>query len=347
MKVGALKYLSPVVFYTLNLASFYGTGYVCWMPLVHAFGVIPLLEILIKNTDGNMSTAEEEIAKADKIYDWMLYIIVPLQFLAIYIFLNSFYQANLNWIDTTGHIVAMGLLCGIFGINVGHELGHRTNIWEQRMAKLLLMSSLYVHFFVEHNKGHHKNVATNEDPATSRLNEPVYFFYVRSMVYSYLSAWQIANKEMKKKGLAVFSWQNEMIQTQVLQLLFVLVIGLTFGLKICLYFIISAFIGALLLETVNYIEHYGLQRKRTESGNYERTLPQHSWNSNNILGRVFLFELSRHSDHHYMASRKFQILRTYDNVPTLPTGYPGSMLLSLLPPLWFKIMNKRIENLSA
>lgn len=111
------------------------------------------------------------------------------------------------------------------------------------------------------------------------------------------------------------------------------------------YFILAAVVGILLLETVNYIEHYGLVRKLKESGKYERPLPHHSWNSNHVIGRLLLFELSRHSDHHYQASRKYQILRHHDNSPQMPTGYPGMIVLALFPPLWFSVMHKELENL--
>jgi alkane 1-monooxygenase len=115
-----------------------------------------------------------------------------------------------------------------------------------------------------------------------------------------------------------------------------------FGSLALLCFLAAAVLGILLLETVNYIEHYGLERKKTESG-YERAMPEHSWNSSHILGRLMLFELSRHSDHHYLASRKYQVLRHHDSAPQMPTGYPGMLLLSLIPPIWFGIMHKRIE----
>jgi alkane 1-monooxygenase len=237
----------------------------------------------------------------------------------------------------------MGLLCGTFGINVGHELGHRNNFIEQTMAKLLLSTSLYMHFFIEHNKGHHKHVATPNDPSSARLGESLYVFYYRTIVYSYLSAWKIANEECVKKGKPVFSMYNEMLQAHFWQLLLVTIIYLLFGGLITFYFLIAAVFGFLLLETVNYIEHYGLSRKQNENGKYERAMPNHSWNSNHILGRMMLFELSRHSDHHYLASRKYQILQHHQNAPQMPTGYPGMMILSLFPPLWFKVMHKQME----
>ena len=289
-----------------------------------------------------MSAAEEELSKKDNLYDYLLYLIVFIQIPTLIFFLYSFTGTQLATIDIIGRITAMGMLCGTFGINVAHELGHRKNKFEQTLAKISLLSSLYMHFFIEHNKGHHKNVATPQDPSSARYNEWLYSFYFRTIIYSYLSAWHIANNEMKKRGESIFSLQNEMLQAHIIQVLFVAGIYFFFGGWITVYFLGAAFMGILLLETVNYIEHYGLQRQRTSENSFERTMPSHSWNSNHAIGRILLFELSRHSDHHYLASRKYQILKHHDNSPQLPTGYPGTMLLALLPPLWFKIMNKRI-----
>jgi len=202
-----------------------------------------------------------------------------------------------------------------------------------------------MHFFIEHNKGHHKHVATPHDPSSAQYNEPVYLFYFRTIFLSYSSAWRIANDEQRKKGRSILNWKNEMLQAHIIQLLFVSAIFVIFGTTTTLYYFGAALMGILLLGTVNYIEHYGLQRRQTIAGSYERAMPQHSWNSNHILGRLMLFELSRHSDHHYMASKKYQTLQNHSEAPQLPTGYPGSMILSLVPPLWFYIMNRRIQQL--
>jgi alkane 1-monooxygenase len=210
------------------------------------------------------------------------------------------------------------------------------------MSKMLLLTTLYMHFFIEHNRGHHKNVSTDEDPASSRLGEIVYFFYFRSIYGSFISAWKLESERLKRLKFSFWSFKNEMIVYQFLQASLILVIFYFFGMETTLFFLISATIGILLLETVNYIEHYGLRRKKKEKG-YERTLPIHSWNSNHPVGRMVLLELSRHSDHHYIASRKYQILRHFNESPQMPTGYPGMLILSLFPPLWFKVMNPRIE----
>ena len=346
MLLRTYKYALPFLMYAFAIAALFSRGLFVFMPLVYAWLVIPLLELLVKPDNKNMSAAEEELAKHNAAYDYFLYAIVPLQYAALFCFLYQVSFVPQPSIDIAGKTLVMGLLCGTFGINVGHELGHRVNKGEQAMAKLLLLTSLYLHFFIEHNRGHHKHVATPHDPSSARYGEPVYLFYFRTIVYSYKGAWQIAAREMRKKGAKTFSLHNEMLQYQIVQVLFVLAIGIFFGWTSALLLMAAALNGILLLETVNYIEHYGLQRQKIADGKWERALPQHSWNSNHVIGRMMLFELSRHSDHHYLASRKYQVLRHHQASPQMPTGYPGMMILSLLPPVWFYVMHKRIRQLS-
>ncbi|MBC7888808.1 MAG: alkane 1-monooxygenase [Ferruginibacter sp.] len=345
MNVKAFKYLLPVTIYVLAFVAFHSNDWLTWLPVIYAWIIIPLFELVLTPRVKDMDAAEEELAKKDKVYDYMLYFFVVLQFAAIFFFLQSIQNETLAWWEIAGRIAAMGLLCGTFGINIGHELGHRVNPLEQGLAKASLLTSLYMHFFIEHNKGHHKNVATPGDPSSARYNEPVYLFYFRTIVFSYLSAWKISNAEIRKKGLPVIHWKNEMLQAHVIQFLFVAMICVAFGPIITIYYLCAAAIGIGLLETVNYIEHYGLQRRATGIGKYERAMPNHSWNSNHILGRLMLFELSRHSDHHYLAGKKYQILKNHPDAPQLPTGYPGSMILAMVPPAWFYVMNRRINQL--
>jgi len=345
MNVKSLKYTAPFTIFILSFIALTGKGWIVFAPLVYVWVLIPLIELFQKPDDSNLEATEEEIAKHDRTYDLWLYMTVVLQYTALYLFLVSVQSGNNNWWELTGKTFVMGLLCGTYGINAAHELGHRSNRYEQFLAKSLLLTSLYMHFFIEHNKGHHKRVSTPEDPASARYGESVYAFYIRSMVLSYFSAWQISFRDMKKKGFRTLSWRNEMLQFQLLQICFVILIGMIFGWKAGLFFIIAAFLGALLLETVNYIEHYGLERKKKENGVYEKPLPVHSWNSNHVLGRLMLFELSRHSDHHYIASRKYQVLRHHDGAPQMPTGYPGMMILSLITPAWYAVMNPRVKKI--
>jgi alkane 1-monooxygenase len=345
MKFRAFKYASPFIVYIGAFHAFAVTGWQIWLPLIYAWIIIPMTELLLKPDSRNMNAAEEELAKADKRYDVLLYLVVVLQYAALYKFLYAMSHDTMTWVDIAGRIWVMGLLCGTFGINAGHELGHRVNVFEQTLAKMLLLTSQYMHFYIEHNKGHHKRVATPEDPSSARYGEWVYTFYFRSIIFSYFSAWNIANNEVRKKGKAVFSLYNEMVQFTFIQIVFIALIFFGFEWLTTLYYLAAAAIGILLLETVNYIEHYGLQRKSLSEGKYERAMPAHSWNSDHVIGRLMLFELSRHSDHHYLASRKYQVLRHHGNSPQMPTGYPGMMILSLVPPAWFYVMNRRIKKL--
>jgi alkane 1-monooxygenase len=345
MTFRAFKYFSPLIIYVGALLAFRFYGIACYVPLIYAWVIIPGLELFLKPDPSNLSTAEEELAKKNRWYDLILYFIVFLQIPTLFYFLYWMQDSKLTILDKIGRIGSMGLLCGTFGINVGHELGHRINKFEQTLARVSLLSSLYMHFIIEHNKGHHRRVATPEDPSSARLGEPLYTFFFRTIILSYISAWRINMKELNKKGKSFFSFSNEMLLYQVIQFSFLLLIFFVFGWKITLYFLAAAMIGILLLETVNYIEHYGLQRKAIADGKYERAMPQHSWNSNHVIGRVMLFELSRHSDHHYLASKKYQLLRHHDEAPQMPTGYPGMMMLSLIPPAWFYVMNPKIKAL--
>jgi alkane 1-monooxygenase len=342
-RITALKYLSVLSLPLLAYVSFTSTGWMTFLPVIEAFFLIPVLELFFTPNENNLSETEVERRKDDAFYDWLIYLVVPVQVFMVWIFLGSMQETGLTLLDKIGRVSAMGMLCGVMGINVAHELGHRTNWHEQFFAKILLLSSLYMHFFIEHNRGHHKNVSTPEDPSSARKGEMLYAFWMRSVVLAYLSAWKLERDRLGKKGISFLSYSNEMLRFQVIQVSLLAIIWWVFGLQIMLFFIAAAVFGFLLLETVNYIEHYGLLREK-KGDRYERVMPEHSWNSNHVVGRIVLFELSRHSDHHYIASRKYQILRHIDKSPQMPTGYPGMMLMAIFPPLWFFVMNKRVEN---
>ena len=343
MRIYSLKYLSAYTLPLTVLAACYFKGWITFLPLVYSFGIIPLIELVVKPNARNLSELEASLAAKDKVYDWLLYLTVPIQWCFVFYYLHLITDPHLMVYEKVGLTTSLGILCGIFGINVGHELGHRKNKWEQLLAKVLLLSSLYMHFFIEHNRGHHKRVSTPADPASAQIGESLYLFWIKSLIFSYLSACTIESERLRKMQYPWFSWRNEMIWYQLIQVTLVATIIYIFGWEAGLYFISAAVIGMLLLETVNYIEHYGLSRRINSNGRYEKVAPNHSWNSNHVIGRMILFELSRHSDHHYKASKKYQILEHHDNSPQMPTGYPGMMLLALVPPVWFRLMHPKIN----
>ena len=260
-----------------------------------------------------------------------------------FIFFMNFW--NVDTITNVGHITSMGLMCGVFGINVAHELGHRMDKFNQFLSKVMLTTSLYNHFFVEHNRGHHRNVGTHEDAATARRGEMLYTFWIRAILMGWISAWKIVAKERRRKKLAVVSFGNEMVQLQFAQIALIAVIVFFQGWWVGLYACAAAITGIILLETVDYIEHYGLERMKVNENRYADVHPIHSWNADFVMGRLVLFELTRHSDHHTTPSKHYQLLDSKEEASTLPAGYPAMMLISMLPPLWFAIMNKRIPKL--
>jgi alkane 1-monooxygenase len=337
-----LKYLSVVSLPFCVWISFHSQGILTFLPAIIYFGAIPLVELTCNVNTRNLNEQERIMASEDSFYTLLLCLMLPIQFGFLGYFLLHISETE-QTSDLVGRILSMGIMCGVIGINIGHELGHRSKRWEQLMGELLLLTSLENHFVPYHNRGHHTNVGTKKDPATARRNEWVFVFWFRSQIGSYIQAWQIENTRMSIIGKSRFSFHHKMIQYTILHIVFIGLIYTYFGWTILLYFLYAAAIGILLLETVNYIEHYGLYRQQRENGTFETVKRKHSWNSNHVIGRVVLFELSRHSDHHFKADRPYQLLETSDDSPVMPTGYPGMMLLSFIPPLFFWVMNKRVD----
>jgi alkane 1-monooxygenase len=325
--------------------SFEMDGLWSWFAPLFIFGVLPAIEWMLGSSVSTWIGNDKEEAARSPWFDVVLYstVFIQIAFVVWFVVLIRYGHFGIN--DWLGKSVSMGMMCGVFGINVAHELGHRTRLFERQLSKVMLTTSLYMHFYIEHNRGHHKNVATPDDPATARKGEAVYRFWLRSVKGSFLSAWDIVKKERARKKMTEWSFGNEMILYMFIQLALLMIIGITGGMWALGGFVIAAVAGILLLETVNYVEHYGLLRTKVSERRYEDVEPWHSWNSDAIIGRYVLFELTRHSDHHWQPAKHYQLLESMPKAGNLPTGYPGMMLLSLLPPLWFAIMNPRLDKI--
>ena len=331
----------------LSLSAIYGFfngGLASYaLPLV-TFGFVPLVELCTKAQPENLSADELKQRGESPAYHALVLSIVPLQYimLGLYLWLASSNIWSLH--EWLGNSISMGILCGAYGINAAHELGHRTDKLSRFGAKALLLTSLYMHFFIEHNRGHHARVATEEDPASARLNETFYQFWVRSVSGSFKSAWALEVRRLKRRSISQWSLQNEAFRFVLIELAFMTLIALSLGSQALLAFVVAAFVGFSLLEIINYIEHYGLQRQKNERGRYEPVTPAHSWNADYPISRVLLFELSRHSDHHAHPRRGYAQLRHFSMSYQLPTGYPGMIVLALFPFLYIPLMNKHIES---
>lgn len=337
-----LKYLFA---YTVPLATFVSvvsTGWLTFCAPIYTFIFIPVLELILKEYETQYSSSQKEKRLANFIFDFLLYLNIPMVFVILAIGLSNLSTFVYSSIEQVGIILSLGILLATNAINVAHELGHRVSQFERTLSKLLLMPCLYMHFYLEHNYGHHKNVATPDDPATSRFNQTVYQFWIVSVFRQYQNAWTIQFNLLKQSQSSFISIKNDMLWYLLFQGMYLGLVFFLFGPTAVFHALIIGVISFLFLETINYIEHYGLQRKKLPSGRYERVQIQHSWNSNHFIGRIVLYELTRHSDHHFKASKKYQVLENMPESPQLPFGYPSSILLAMVPPLWFKIMNNRV-----
>lgn len=337
-----LKYLAAFSIPIVAFLSLYFRGNLVFLTPIYAFVVIPVLELIFPIDNNNLSAEESASRIKRKVFDWLLYFNLPIVFGLVGYGLFLANTAILETYEFVGMIISVGIVLGVNGINVAHELGHRQTTNERFIGKALLLPSLYMHFFIEHNYGHHLHAATKEDPATARYNQTVYSFWLTSIYRQYVSAWKIQMKLLKRNSRSFLSSKNDMLWYTILQASYLLASFLIFGTVGLVFSFSAGIVGILLLETVNYIEHYGLLRLKTESGRYERVKEMHSWNSNHVIGRIVLYELTRHSDHHFKSSKKYQVLDCHDESPQMPFGYPTSMVLAMVPPLWFSVMNKRV-----
>jgi alkane 1-monooxygenase len=313
-------------------------GLAVWLfPLV-TFGLVPLVELFIRPDRVNLD--DESEARAQRAFDVLVALCVPLIWMLVALFLLRFERYTAA--EAVGAVFTLGIALGTFGINVGHELGHRRSMLMQNLAKAALMASLYVHFFIEHNRGHHAKVATPEDPVYSPRGTSMYGHWLRAVPGTWMESWNLEEERLARKGRSPWTWDNEHIRLQLAQLGVIGFFVALAGPLATLGWIAAAVVGFLLLESVNYIEHYGLERRKLATGKYERVLPIHSWNSDHPVGRVLLFELTRHSDHHANPGRPYQVLRSFPEAPQFPTGYPGMVLLATVPPLFYRVMHPRL-----
>lgn len=323
------------------LATATGWGIFWYLGPILILGLIPVLDLIAGLDRSNPPDDLIKTLEADKYYRWITYLFLPLQYAALIWAAWLWSGDSLSVFDKVGLALTVGTVAGI-GINTAHELGHKKEKVERWLAKIALAQSFYGHFYIEHNRGHHVRVATPEDPASSRVGETVYAFLPRTVVGSLKNAWRLEQPRFKRRDESHWSIRNDVLNAWLMSVVLWAALLVVFGIGILPYLLLQAAVGIVLLEIVNYLEHYGMLRQKEHTGRYERVRASHSWNSNNIATNVLLYHLQRHSDHHANPTRRYQALRDVDEAPVLPTGYAGMILLALFPPLWFKVMDPRV-----
>jgi alkane 1-monooxygenase len=325
-----------------------------WIGPILLYILLPALDLRFGPDGQNPPDEVMERLENDKYYRYCTYIYIPFQYASVILGAYLVTASDLSWLGFDGGLswaaklgvaLSVGVLGGV-GINTAHEMGHKKDELERWLSKITLAQTFYGHFYIEHNRGHHVRVATPEDPASSRLGETFWEFLPRSVWGSLKSSLELETQRLRRGGRSPWDprtyWSNDVLNAWAMSVAFFGVLIAVFGPTLIPYIVIQGIFGFTLLETVNYLEHYGLLRQKTESGRYERCAPVHSWNSDHIVTNLFLYHLQRHSDHHANPTRRYQTLRSVDGAPNLPSGYATMIALTYVPPLWRKLMDHRV-----
>jgi len=335
-------YFTPALVAAFYIA-FIMTGNALWLaaPAAWIFGVIPIIDIVVGGDDHNPPEAVMPAMMKDKFYRFSVYphFAVAFALFAFTIYIVGSYA--LPWWAYVSLLLSAGIGSGGI-LLLTHELGHKTNKLDQLMAKIGNSMIGYGHFCIEHNRGHHVMVSTPEDPASSRMGESIYRFAVREISGTFARGWHHERERLAKMGHGFWHYKNDVLQSYALSLIIIGLCVAAFGPLILLFIVPHHVLSWYTLTQANYIEHYGLLRQKLPSGKYERTQPHHSWNTNHLFSNMQTFHLQRHSDHHANPLRPYQVLRDFPDLPTLPNGYIGCYSLAAIPPLWFKIMDKKV-----
>ena len=319
------------------------TGVEGWLllPLLIGYVIVPLVDWLLGEDKNN--PPEEVVLQLDqdRFYRVLTFLVVPLHFIAL---IGSAWWAGtqaLSWWALLGLAAVAGITSGL-GINTGHELGHKKGKFERTLAKIVLAVPVYGHFWIEHNRGHHRDVSTPDDPASARMGENIYKFASREIPGAFRRAWAIEKDRLLRREKSVWHADNQILQSMSLSVILQTGLLIAFGWKMIPFLLVHNVLAWWQLTSANYVEHYGLLRLKDKNGRFERCQPYHSWNSNHICSNLILFHLQRHSDHHAHPLRRYQSLRHFRNLPTLPSGYFGVYLIAYVPWLWYRVMDHRL-----
>lgn len=315
-------------------------------PAILTFVVLPVLDAFVGVSWWNPNADDEARLRADLGFRILTWAWVPVGLTLTILALGAFADPARTLGERIALAAGVGLMNGVVGITYAHELVHQPARFEQFLGEVLLTMVSYPHFRVEHVFGHHKHVGTPRDPATSRRGESFYAYFARTVPGQARSAWQLERERLVRGSKP--AWRNRLVWYACALAAVYAAIVFVFGGAATALFALQSIVAFASLEVVNYVEHYGLARREVVPGRYEPAAPRHSWNAGNRVSNWVLINLARHSDHHAVASRRYQLLRTYDGAeaPQLPYGYGSMFLLALVPPLWFRVMNPRLNLLA-
>jgi alkane 1-monooxygenase len=336
--LAALPFLASFPIAPILVISAAERGLWTFLPILVVFVAVPILDAMGGTTEEARVPPDLDHNLWFKAVTWAW---VPVQLATLAWVLATVSSSRLTTLELVGVTLSMGVVSGGVGITFAHELVHRRQPFERALGEILLASVSYTHFAIEHVHGHHRHVGTPDDPATARFGESFYRFLPRTVVGSVVSAWRIELGRLSRRAGGAFSPSNRMLRYALTQIALYPLVAFTFGRTGLAVFAGQAAVAISLLEVINYVEHYGLMRRQIGPGEYERIAPRHSWDSSYKLTNWMLINLARHSDHHCAAAKRYQSLELPGEAPQLPAGYSAMLLLALVPPLWFRVMNPR------
>jgi len=340
--VFAVPALLPVAFV---LGRMTGLPDLCaFFPILFLDALLPLLDSLMGRDTRNPDTSAARDDDLPTYYEALVMVCLPLH-LALLVWAGHvlFVQHPFGIAGAIGWTLSLGYIGGITAINAAHELIHRPSRLKRAFGGTLLSVVSYSGFKIEHVRGHHVHVSTPEDASSAPRGMSLYRFLPQAIVRNTINAWRLEASRLRRLGLPAFHFRNELIGWHALTLALVVLHGWAYGVLGVAFFLGQSLFAILSLETINYVEHYGLRRRRLASGRYERPDITHSWNSSHRLSNLLLFNLARHSDHHANPTRPYPLLRHDDASPQLPAGYGAMFLLAQVPPLWRRVMDPRVD----
>jgi alkane 1-monooxygenase len=332
----ALRFCLPFVFLALVPACAGLGGAWAFAPAL----ATPLALVLLDWALGDRS--ETEARPWPVLCRGLPWLYIPLQLAVIVWAADVVARPGTSPMAAAGLTLSTGLTAGVFGFVAAHEMIHSRRQAERALGLAMFASVFYMHFRISHVHGHHRRAATREDPASAQLGESLYGFLIRSIAGQWREAWRFEARRLQRAGRPTIGPGNRMLIYLGIEGLLIAAAGLI-SWRALVFVIANAAVAVLLLESFNYIAHYGLTRAVRPDGRPEPLKPRHSWNSERAMNNWSLFNMGRHSDHHRFAARPYDRLEALPEGPVLPSGYAGAMLLALIPPLWRRVMDPRVE----
>ena len=309
-----------------------------WLGLIFVYGFVAVIDLVVGVDKSSYALSEIAAVENESYYRWVACLVMPIQYANLIWSAWMLVHGGLNWIDSLGLALTLGISNGI-AITNAHELGHKSEMLERWLAKFVLAPSLFGHFTTEHNGAHHVWAATPEDFSSARMGESFYAYFPRTLIGGVKEAWNLEKERFARRGRSLWSWRNDVLSAWAITVALFAGLVAWLGWSVLPWLLLQGFIGLTMLEMVNYLQHYGLLRQKRADGRYERCEPRHSWNSSHLATNIMLYHLPRHSDHHAFPMRRYQALRHFEEAPQLPTGYAGMSAITLFPFIWRRMVD--------